>query len=232
MIQVNLLPDVKQEYLRTEQLKHAVLVGAVLTSVTVVALTILFFVYVQVVQPQYQRAVQSDIDTGLQEVKKKPNAKRIVTVQGVLEQIPAVKDKQLVTSRSFEYLKQFTPRSVKYSRVNLNHETSTMTLSGNTVSYESANVLANNLKSAQFTYKQQENEQTIKPFTGVVFTNLGKSEDSTNGSVVSFEITFQFDPLLFNPSVSKQSIKVNASSEQLLLPEETPFDEQATGGVQ
>lgn len=230
MIQVNLLPDVKQEFIKAQQLKHTVLVGAILISVAVAALTILFFAYVQVVQPRIQQSVQKDIDEGIQALKQKPNAQRIVTVQGVLEQIPALKDKQLVTSRTFEYLQQFTPRSVKYSRVNLNHETNTFILSGSTVSYESAHVLANNLKSAQFTYKQAENEQTIKPFSGVVFSNLGKSESSTGDNTVSFELTFQFDPLLFSPGISKQSIKVNASSEQMLLPEEKPFDEEVTGG--
>jgi len=54
MIQVNLLPDVKQEYLKAQQTKHTVLVGAVLVSIVVSALTILFFAYVQVVQPQYR----------------------------------------------------------------------------------------------------------------------------------------------------------------------------------
>ena len=225
MIQVNLLPDVKQEYLKAQQTKHTVLVGAVLVSIVVSALTILFFAYVQVVQPQYQKRVQGDIDAGIQEVKKKPNAQRIVTVQGVLEQIPALKDKQVVTSRIFDYLKQFTPRVVTYNKVALNLEANTLTIAGSTVSYERANELANNLKSAQFTYVQGGAEQKVQPFTGVVFNSLGKSESATDGKPVSFEITFTFNPVMFDPSASKTLIKVNASSEDLLLPESKPFNE-------
>lgn len=231
MIQVNLLPDVKQEYLKAQQTKHTVLVGAVLVSIIVSALTILFFVYVQVVQPQYQKRVQNDIDAGVQEVKKKPNAQRIVTVQGVLEQVPALKDKQVVTSRIFDYLTQFTPRVVTYNKVNLNLAASSLTIAGSTVSYEKANELANNLKSAQFAYSQGGSDQTIQPFAGVVFNSLGKSESVTDGKPVSFEITFTFNPVMFDPSTSKNTIKVNASSEELLLPESKPFNE-VTPGVQ
>jgi len=225
MIQVNLLPDVKQEYLKAQQTKHTVLVGAVLISIVVVSLTSLFFVYVQVIQPQYQKTVQKDIDSKLKEMQKVPNAQRIVTVQGVLEQIPGVKDKQLVSSRIFKYLTEFTPRTVVYSKVNVNLASNTMVLSGSTVSYESANVLANNLKSAKFEYSQGDSKQKIDPFTGVTFNSLGKSETSSDGRPVSFEITFQYDPVLFLQNVSKQAITVNASSEELLLPQAKPFNE-------
>lgn len=229
MIRVNLLPDVKQEYLKAEQTKHTVLVAAILTSISVVAIAILFFTYVQVIQPTIQKAIQKDIDKGLSEIKQKQNAQRMVTVQGVLEQIPAIKDKQQVTSRTFTYLNQFTPRAVTYNKVSLNLETNTVILSGSTVAYETANVLANNLKSAKFTYTRADAQQSTSPFSGVTFNNLGKSESDQNGMPVSFEITFQFDPILFDRSISKPVIKVNASSEQLLLPEAKPFNEPGLG---
>ena len=232
MIQINLLPEVKQEYLKAQQMKHIVLVSSILTTLIIVTLTVLFFVYVSVIQPQYQIAVQKDIDSSLNDLKQKSDAQRIVTVQGVLEQIPGLKDKQLVTSRIFDYLKQFTPRNVTYSRVNVNLETGTLTLTGSSNSYEDAQVLANNLKSAQFSYYQNDSQQTLKPFSEIIFSSLSKSESNKDGKAVSFEITFKFDSSLFTPGISKQTIKVNASSEKLLLPETKPFSEQPKGESQ
>lgn len=236
MIQINLLPDVKQEYLRTQQTKHTVIVGSALISAVVLGVTVLLFVYVQIVQPQYQRVVQNDIDKGIQELKEKPDAQRLVTVQGVLEQMPALKDQQQVISRIFNYLKEFTPRSVAYNQVNLALDTSTITLSGGTVSYEQANVLANNLKSAKMTYRQGDSDQTASPYQNIVFNSLSKAENANDGRPVTFELTFQFNPLLFNPTISNQKVTVNASSEELLLPSSQPFDATETllptsGGV-
>lgn len=224
MIQINLLPDLKQEYLRAQQLKHAVIVAAVLISAVAITIAALFFAYVQIVQPQYQKSVQNDIDQKLEEMKTKPDAQLLVTVQGVLEQIPALKDQQQVVSRLFPYLREFTPRSVVYNRANLSLDTAAITLSGSTVSYEQAHVLANNLKSAQTTFRQGDTEQTITPYTGIVFGSLNKVDNVSDGRPVTFEITFQFNPILFQPTISNQKTEVNASSEDLLLPSTQPFD--------
>lgn len=224
MIQINLLPDVKQEYLRTQQIKHAVIVIAVLVSIVSLGIAALLFIYVQVVQPQYQKAVQNDIDQGIEELKNKPDAQRLVTVQGVLEQISSVKDQQQVLSRTFAYLREFTPRNVSYTRINVALDTNTITLAGGAESYEQAHILANHLKSAQMTYRQNDAEQTITPYANVVFANLSKAEEATDSRPVTFEISFQFDPILFNPTITDQKVTVNASSEELLLPDTQPFN--------
>ena len=233
MIQINLLPDVKREYLRSQQMKHMFVVGSVLITFLALSALILLFAYVQVVQPRHRANLQKDVDSGVTELKNKTDAIKIVTVQGVLEQIPALQDKKLITSNLFGYLGEFTPRDVSYSEVKLDLAANTMTLSGQTTSLERANVLANNLKSAKFAYKQKDSAATIQPFTSVVFASLGKAEKADSGKNVSFEITLSLNPIMFAQDVTDQQITVNASSEELLLPTAQPFsDSSSPGGTQ
>lgn len=227
MIQVNLLPDVKRDYLKAQQMKHMVTVVAVMVTLAAVGLSLLLFAYVQIVQPRHLKNVQTDIDSGISELKSTENAVKIVTTQGVLEQIPGLQDKELVTSLLFGYLNSFTPRDVSYSEVKLDLSTNTLTLSGQTTTLERANVLANNLKSAKFTYKRDSAEQTTTPFSNIVFTSLGKSEQSNSGKSVGFSIGFTIDPVMFAESTKEGKITTNASSEELLLPTATPFSEGA-----
>lgn len=229
MIQVNLLPDVKQEYLRTQQVKHAVIVGSLIASVTVLVITLLLFAYVQVVQPQHRKNLQRDIDRNITAVKNKQNATKIVTVQGVLEQLPKLQDKKTITSNLFGYLTGFTPRDVSYSEVKLDLGAGTLSLSGSAKDYEQANVLANNLKSAKFTYKNGDSQTTIKPFSSVVFQTLSKAGQSNNGKPVGFQLTVVIDPVMFAQDTTDTNLQVDASSEQLLLPESKLFN---TGGAQ
>ena len=228
MIQVNLLPDVKREYLHTQQVKHTVIVGSVLASLLMIIITVLIFVYVQVVQPQSQKNIQKDIDSSLRDIKNKSNATKIVTVQGVLEQIPGLQDKKTITSNLFGYLTAFTPRDISYTEVTVDLVTGTLTLKGTAKSYEQTNVLANNLKSAQFSYSNESSEQTIKPFSAVVFRNLGKSDQASNSQPVNFELSVTIDPTMFNQSTTNATLKVDASSEQLLLPDSKLFNSGAT----
>lgn len=229
MIEVNLLPDIKREYLQAKQTKHLFIVGSVLVTIITLSSLALFFGYVQVVQPRHRANVQKDIDSSITALKAKPDAVKIITTQGVLEQIPALQDKKLVTSRLFQYLTEFTPRNVSYSEIRFDSATKTMSLTGQTNTLERANVLANNLKSAEFTYTQNDAKQKLKPFTSVVFSSLGKSQQSTTGDSVGFQISFQIDTQLFSQQIKDQKISVNASSEELLLPSSQPFNEQSAG---
>lgn len=234
MIQINLLPDVKRDYLRAQQSKHIFTVVSILVSIIAVSLLVLLFAYVQVVQPRHRTHLQADIDKNIQELKNKKDAVKIVTVQGVLEQIPALQDKKLITSKLFDYLPSFTPRDVSYTDIQLDLTANTLGISGSTTTLERANVLANNLKSASFTYKQGDSEQTIAPFSDVVFGSLGKGEDNLQNKNVSFRIDFKINPVMFDQKISNVKLTVNATSEELLLPTSQPFNEtpQVPGAAQ
>lgn len=227
MIEVNLLPDVKREYLRAQQVKHAVIVASVLASLVAIVVAVLLLAYVQVVQPQHRKNLQKDIDSSITEIKNKPDGTKIVTVQGVLEQIPGLQDKKTITSNLFGYLTSFTPRDVSYSEVKLDLASGTLSLSGSAKDYEKVNVLANNLKSAVFTYKNGDSQSTTKPFSSVVFQTLNKADQSATGKPVGFQLTVSIDPVMFDQATSDTSLKVDASSEQLLLPDAKLFNSGA-----
>lgn len=223
MIEINLLPSVKLEYLKSQQIKHVVVIGSIFISLVSVGLLALLFLYVQVVQPKYQSNVQAKIDSALEDSKNKKDAVKVVTVQGALEQIPALQDKKHITSNMFIYLKEFTPRDVSYSNVKVDLTASSLVLQGSATNFEQANVLANNLKSAKFTYDKSDKKQTVSPFTDVVFDGLTKSVQAQDGKSVSFQITLKVDLTIFDQSIKDGKISVNASSEELLLPSDKPF---------
>ena len=232
MIQVNLLPDVKREYLHAQQMKHTFTVISILATLTAVILAGILFAYVQFVQPRHRANLQKDIDTGIQELKNKPDGVEMVTVQGVLEQIPGLQDKKMISSKLFDYLVEFTPRDVSYGEVKLDLDTGTLSLSGQTTTLERANVLANNLKSAQFNYSLEGKQQNLKPFSNIIFTSLGKTQDATDSRSVGFEISFQIDKKLFDQKLTDTKITVNASAEELSLPTTQPFNETTSGAMQ
>lgn len=229
MIQVNLLPDIKLSYLKAQQTKHLVIVVAALASLVSVAVLAILFLYVQIVQPRHRANLQRDIDSGLSELKNKENGVKIVTVQGVLEQIPGLQDKKVLTSTLFSYLTSFTPNAVSYNEVKLDIPNSTLSLTGQASTLEQTNELANNLKSANFTYTQNEAQQKLRPFSRIVFASLGKSEQTTTDKTVSFQLTLTFDPIMFSEGITSPSLTVDAASEKLLLPSAQPFEGKPAG---
>lgn len=233
MIQINLLPDVKREFLKAQQMKRMFIVVSLIITVAAVAGLVILFVFVRFGQPRHVKNLQSDIDQSVSQLKQTKDAVKIVTVQGVLEQIPGLQDKEAATSRTFGYITSFTPQGVSYSEVKLDLSENIITLSGQSDSLEQANVLANNLKSAKFVYKKDSQKQTSIPFKSVVFSSLGKIDQATDdGKNVTFELSFSFEPTLFDESVKEPAIAVNGASEPLLLPTDKPFSDSNTSGAQ
>ncbi len=223
MVQINLLPDVKQEYLKSQQSKHTFVIGAALVSALFITILALVYAYVSIAQPRHLTNLQTDIDESTKQSKEVTDAVEMVTVQGALEQLPGLQDKKQITSRLFGYINSFTPKDVSYAEIKLDLSTNILTLRGETTNYEQTNVLANNLKSAQLTYTQNDSAATIKPFSQVIFTSLGKAEQATTNRTVSFQIDMQVDPTMFGEGISKPSIKVKADSKELLIPTAKPF---------
>ncbi len=230
MIQVNLLPDVKQEYLRAQQIKHLVVVASALLSLISIVVLALLFLYVQVVQPRHRANLQRDIDTGISEIKSKEDGVKIVTVQGVLEQIPGLQDNKLLSSRLFTYLTSVTPKAVSYSEVRLDLTSNSISLTGQASAFEQTNELTNNLKSARFSYKQNDSTQSMQPFSRIVFTSLGKSDQTETTKSIGFQLTFTIDPVMFKEGISDAQLTVDASSDKLLLPNAQPFSSDPTIG--
>ncbi len=230
MIQINLLPDVKREYLKSQQTKHMFVMGAVVLSAASLAVTILLFGYVQLFQPQYRKSIQNDIDEGIAQIKQQEKAAEIVTVQGALTSLSSLQDKKLINSRLFGYLTQFTPQDVSYDDAQVDLTTRTMTLRGSAIDLEKTNALANNLKNTAFTFKRDEQDQKVTPFSSVVFTSLARAQQSQNGRLATFEVTFTFDPVLFDQSIKEPKLVVGTENPEATNPE--PFNETSTGASQ
>lgn len=215
MSQINLLPDIKRKYLKSQQIKHTVIVASVLLSIVVFTIAALLFAYVRIVQLQHRQNLQEDIDAALQKQKEFPEASKLVTIQNALKQIQTLQGNKTITSRSFSYIGSVTPVDIVYRSFSYNGDTSLLTITGTAPSTEKVNELANNIKSATYSYEKDDKEITGKPFTSSRFSSpISKNED--DGSV-SFTIEIGLASELFAQGDEKIQIYVDASSEKLLM---------------
>jgi len=84
MIQFNLLPDVKIEYVKAKRTKRIILSGATVVSIAVVVVTALMFSYVHVAQKKHITDLTNDIVSVTADIKSTDNLNNILTVQNQL----------------------------------------------------------------------------------------------------------------------------------------------------
>jgi Tfp pilus assembly protein PilN len=192
MIQFNLLPDIKVQYLRAKHQKHLVMVASTLTIIVCVALMAVLAGVVFGVQKKSINDLTKDIDSAETELSETDDLTKILTVQNQLGALTGLHDEKPVANRVFGYMTQATPLNASISRLNTDFTGQTMTISGSADTLETVNTFVDSLKFTTYHTANDEETETMA-FSEVVLSAFGR--DSTGAT---YTITFKFDPLIFS----------------------------------
>lgn len=191
MIQFNLLPDVKLEYIRTQRTKRMVVVIAAFAAAVSFGIFVLLFTLVNVLQKNHLNHLSTDIDTYVKELQAKPDLDKVLTIQNQLRSLPALHDKKPVASRLFAFMSQVTPNDVSIGNFTVDFTANTMLIEGNAPNLELVNRFADTLKFTEY-------KTTVGSTTGQAFTNVVLAEFSRSAETSTFNITASYDPIIFD----------------------------------
>lgn len=191
MIQFNLLPEVKLDYIRAQRTKRVVMVIASLAAMVSVSILILLFVLVNVLQKNHLNNLSSDVTKYTDELKAIPDLDKVLTVQNQLNSLPALHDQKAVVSRLYSYIGKVTPSKVTVSKFTADYVNNTFSIEGEAANLERVNQYADTLKFTEYT--TVIGGATGKAFSGVVLTDFSRNIDIT-----TYKIDLAFDPVIFN----------------------------------
>lgn len=192
MVQFNLLPDIKIQYLRARRQKQLVSLISIITIVTCVTVLAVLVSVVFVLQKKNLSDLGKDITVASDELKGTPDLTKMLTVQNQLKALPSLHEDKPAASRIFGYLTQSTPAAASISRFNVDFEAGTMTVSGSANNLVTVNTFADTLKFTSYHTKNAQTEEK-KAFTSVVLSSFGRDSQGA-----SYTITFSFDPIIFS----------------------------------
>lgn len=225
MIQFNLLPDVKKEYIKAKQTKRRIMTGSFVASAVSAGIVFLLFVTVQVAQKKNISDLSTDISTELTALQSIGDLNQMLTVQNQLTTLPQLHQDKPETSRLFAYLTQVVPADVTVSSLSLDMATQKMSVSGRANTLALVNQFADTLKFSTYSIKGQEG--SLSPFKDV----LSRLNRDNKGA--TYTIDFTFDSAIFNntldvvldvPNIVSTRSTSNRISEDL-SPNEDVFDD-------
>lgn len=193
MIQFNLLPDVKVEYIKTKRLKRILLLSAIAASGVSVFILFLTFSYAAV-QKRHLSNLDKDVDRISTELKSNPELTKILSVQNQLNTLPSLYDGRPAVDRLPGYLDQTTPQGVGIGRLTLDLSLSTIEITGEADNLQLVNSYVDTLKYTIFK-SDEEGAVEAAAFTNVVLTQFGRDSETAD-----FVINVTFDPLIFDVS--------------------------------
>lgn len=197
MIQLNLLPDVKLEYLRAERSRRLVLSSAILVAAAAIAILVLLL-GVDYVQKAQINSLSHKINSASNTLKNKPNISKILTVQNQLESLTALHAGKPAAQRLFSnYLDQVTPAAADIADLHIDFKQQTVTITGSADALSTVNKYVDTLKFTNYT--TDSNTTPTKAFNNVVLTSFSLNSGSKDSSqAASYEISLSYDPAIFD----------------------------------
>lgn len=205
-VQLNLLPDVKLDYLKAQHTRNLVVGISILVSAVALVIFLIMLTTVGVVQKKQLSDADKSIEQYSKQLQAVPNINKILTVQNQLQSLVTLHQNKHAVSRLFTYLPEVTPTNVNIGQISVDFSTNSMDISGTAASQQAINTFVDTLKFTTYKVGQEE----AKPaFPSVVESSFGI--DKTGAS---YGLSIEFDPILF-------SNNLNGQVPQLVVPQLT-----------
>jgi hypothetical protein len=201
MVQFNLLPDVKIEFIKTQRTKRTVTGVALIASAAALFIFVFLVLTVHIFQRKNINDLTADIKTNSQKLQETPNLSKMLTVQSQLNSLTDLHDQKPMTSRMFGFMNQLTPKQASISSLRLDLTGNTVSITGDAASLDVVNAFVDTLKYA--TYQTGTDGDEKPAFSGVVLSNFGRNEKNAN-----FSIDMTVDPAIFD-NESNVTLNVN-----------------------
>jgi len=197
MIQFNLLPDVKLEYLKTSRLKRLVYSISMIVIIASVAVILLLVSIAYVFQKKNLSDLGKDIKTYNGQLSDTPDLSKILTIQNQLNALPGLHEQKAVAARLFDYIPQVTPAQASITQFDIDFEEHTMTFTGSAPFLDVANTFTDTLKFTTYHYSNTTDTADTADSTKA-FSNVVLSQFVRNNSGATYTITCSYDPAILD----------------------------------
>lgn len=215
MIQLNLLPDVKKEYIKAKRTKRFIASVCLVVTAGALGATFLLFSVVKFAQTKNINDLTTDIETKIEEINNIEDIDKILTIQNQINALDGLHTQKPEFSRMFVYLNQLTPEKATIGELDVDVVNSTVSLTGAADAFSTINEFADTLKFARYrVVPVDENGDPIelteadliptdedpRAFSSVL-TQLSRDDESA-----TYTIEMSFDPAIFDNTLDIRMI--------------------------
>lgn len=208
MIEINLIPDIKQDYLKAKRARTVVASGAILVGIVSVAIVVLLSVYLFGVQTLRSSIADGEIDKKSNQLKAIPDLGNMLTIQNQLSNLTDLHKNKNIDSRLIALLQEVNPadpNQVIYSQVSVDTEEGTIHIEGQADNaFVAADAFKKTIQATKFQFRENgEGDSETRPVAldgEVIIANQSYGENAAGKKVLRFSIDFSYDKALFASS--------------------------------
>lgn len=226
MIEINLIPDVKQELLKAQRTRAIVISSSIFASIIAVGIVVLLLGYIFGVQGFRNIFLDDQIDKKGTQFSNIEDLSKVLTIQNQLKTISELNGQKNMDSRVFDMIAAITPQgdsTVSFSQITVGsgsdeaavaEGTPTTTggqvhLEGQTTGYAAMEVFKKTVENTVFEYTADGETKTIALAANISTGDISYGEDADGNKVLRFTIGFDYPAELLSPKSSNIMFKLN-----------------------
>lgn len=218
MIEINLIPDVKQELIKAQRVRSTVITISILVGIISIAVVVVLAMYVFTVQAVRSSLADSDITKGSKQLLAVTDLNKTVTLQNQLTKISDLNSNKKIDSRIFDILGAIIPPSpndVQISDLSVDSTTNSITIDGQASnSYAAVEVFKKTIEGAQVRYTDSDSKsQTVDLASDISTSNTSYGEDASGNKVLRFTLSFTYATELFSPDSKNVTVVITTDGD-------------------
>lgn len=224
MIEINLVPDVKQELLRAQRVRTTVISIAILAAIGFAAAVVLLSLYVFGAQTLRSALADGSIKDESKKLQDVQDLGKALSLQNQLSSITSIREKTTMDSRLFDVLTTVIPESTTISDISLDAEEKTITLQGETGGYNDLDALKKTILATKFEFREDGDSdiKSVPLATQIGDGDRSYGQDADGKRVLRFSISFAYPEELFSRSSLNGQVVAptarNATDSKLSIP--------------
>lgn len=213
MIEINLIPAVKQELIKVQRVRATVISFSILIGLAAIAAVTLLAIYVFAIQTVRVVVADDAIKKGSQQLAAVEDLSKTLTIQNQLTKLSVMHDDKKINSRIFDVLLAIippTPNDVQISDLAVDSSAGTVTMQGQAAnSYAATEVFRKTIEGAKVKYTDESGVQEVPLATNVSTGDTSYGEDASGAKVLRFTVSFTYAPELFAPSSKNATLVIS-----------------------
>lgn len=201
MIEINLVPDVKQELLKAQRVRASVISVAILVGLAAIGVVILLAFWVFAVQTARSVISDNTIKSESDKLSKVEDVSNTLTIQNQLSKLSAMHDSKNIDSRIFDILTTINPpapNTISITKLSLDSTTSTVKIDAQAVNgYPALEVFKKTITATKFEYNEDGQKQSVPLATTISDSDRSYGEDASGAKVLRFTLSFTYPDQLF-----------------------------------
>jgi hypothetical protein len=201
MIEINLVPDVKQELINAQRVRTNVVSLSILVGIAAIGVVVVLAIWVVGVQTARGYVYDKTIAEESEKLSKVPDISNTLTIQNQLLHLSAMHNEKSVDSRIFDVLTTINPpapNNVVISNLVLDSATKTIKIEAQAQStYTGLEVFKKTINATKFEFTKDGQKQSVPLASNMSHSDLSYGEDVAGARVLRFTITFVYPDELF-----------------------------------